>query len=154
MRRRSPPRREIVPDVKYNSLHITMFINRMMYGGKRSTATGQMYEALDLVAERSKKDPLEVFEAALRNVKPTLEVKPRRVGGSTYQVPVDVKEYRGVTLAMRWIIQNARKRTGRTFASKLAGEFMDASGGQGASIKRKDEVHRMAEANLAFAHFR
>jgi small subunit ribosomal protein S7 len=154
MRRRSPPRREIAPDVKYNSLHITMFINRMMYGGKRSTATGQMYGAMDMVAERTKKDPLEIFESALRNVKPTLEVKPRRVGGSTYQVPVDVKEFRGVTLAMRWIIQNARKRSGRTFAAKLAGEFMDAAGGQGASIKRKDEVHRMAEANLAFAHFR
>jgi small subunit ribosomal protein S7 len=154
MRRRSPPRREIAPDVKYNSLHVTMFINRMMYGGKRSTATGQMYDAFDLVAERTKKDPLEVFESALRNVKPTLEVKPRRVGGSTYQVPVDVKEFRGVTLAMRWLIQNARKRSGRTFSAKLAGELMDASTGQGASIKRKDEVHRMAEANLAFAHFR
>lgn len=154
MRRRSPARREIAPDVKYNSLYVAMFINRMMYGGKRSTATRLMYDALDMVAERTKKDPLEVFEAALRNVKPTLEVKPRRVGGSTYQVPVDVKEFRGVTLAMRWIIQNARKRSGKTFSAKLAGELMDSASGQGASIKRKDEVHRMAEANLAFAHFR
>lgn len=154
MRRRSPDRREIVPDVKFNNVHVTMFVNRMMYGGKRSTATGQFYEAMDLVAERSKKDPLEIFESALRNVTPTLEVRPRRVGGSTYQVPVDVKQFRGVTLAMRWIIQNSRKRTGRTFSSKLAGELMDAASGQGASIKRKDEVHRMAEANLAFAHFR
>ncbi|MCU0511289.1 MAG: 30S ribosomal protein S7 [Anaerolineae bacterium] len=154
MRRRTPVRREIAPDVKYNNLHITMFINRMMYGGKRSTATRLMYDALDLVAERTRKDPVEVFESALRNVKPTLEVKPRRVGGSTYQVPVDVKEFRGITLAMRWLIQNARKRSGRTFSGKLAGEFMDAATGQGASIKKKDEVHRMAEANLAFAHFR
>lgn len=154
MRRRAPVRREIAPDVKFNNLHVSMFVNRMMYGGKRSTALGLVYDALDLVAERSKKDPIEVFESALRNVKPTLEVKPRRVGGSTYQVPVDVKEYRGITLAMRWIIQNARKRSGKTFAQKLAGELLDASTGQGASIKKKDEVHRMAESNLAFAHFR
>jgi small subunit ribosomal protein S7 len=154
MRRRSPARREIAPDVKYNSLHITMFINRMMYGGKRSTAQRLMYDALDLVAERSKKDPLEVFETALRNVTPTLEVKPRRVGGSTYQVPVEVKNSRGVTLAMRWIIANSRSRAGKSFSQKLAAELLDASTGQGSSVKRKDEVHRMAEANLAFAHFR
>lgn len=154
MRRKKPERREVLPDVRYNNRHISMFVNRMMYGGKKSTALGVMYDALEMVAERSKKDPIEVFESALRNVQPTVEVKPRRVGGSTYQVPVDVKAYRGVTLAMRWIIQNARKRSGRNMASKLANEFMDASTGQGASIKRKDEVHKMAEANRAFAHFR
>jgi small subunit ribosomal protein S7 len=154
MRRKTPVRREVLPDVRYNSKHLTMFVNRMMYGGKKSTALGVVYTAMELVAERSKKDPVEVFEAALRNVQPTVEVKPRRVGGSTYQVPVDVKAYRGVTLAMRWIIQNARKRSGRNMASKLANELMDASTGQGASIKRKEEVHKMAEANRAFAHFR
>ncbi len=154
MRRKTPVRREVLPDARYSNKHLTMFVNRMMYGGKKSTALGVVYTAMELVAERSKKDPMEVFEAALRNVQPTVEVKPRRVGGSTYQVPVDVKAYRGLTLAMRWIIQNARKRTGRNMASKLANELMDASTGQGASIKRKDEVHKMAEANRAFAHFR
>lgn len=154
MRRRSPTKREVVPDVKFNNQHITMFVNRMMYGGKRSTALKIMYDALDLVAERAKKDPLEVFEQALRNVAPTLEVKPRRVGGSTYQVPIEVKQSRGITLAMRWIISNSRSRSGKSMSQKLAAELQDASTGQGASIKRKDEVHRMAEANLAFAHFR
>jgi small subunit ribosomal protein S7 len=154
MRRRSPAKREVVPDVKFNNAHITMFVNRMMYGGKRSTALKIMYDALDMVSERAKKDPVEVFELALRNVSPTLEVKPRRVGGSTYQVPIEVKQSRGITLAMRWIISNSRSRSGKSMSQKLAAELLDASTGQGASIKRKDEVHRMAEANLAFAHFR
>ncbi len=144
----------MVPDAKFNNEHVAMFVNRMMYGGKKSTALGVMYAALDLVAERTKKDPIEVFETALRNVQPTVEVKPRRVGGSTYQVPVEVRSYRGITLAMRWIIQNARKRSGKSMAQKLAAELIDASTGQGASVKRKDETHRMAEANRAFAHFR
>lgn len=154
MRRRTPVKRPVTPDARYNSIHLTMFINRMMYGGKRSTATRVVYEALDMVAERAKKDAIEVFETALRNVQPTVEVKPRRVGGSTYQVPVEVRQNRGVTLAMRWLIANARKRGGRNMASKLASELMDASTGQGASVKKKDEVHKMAEANRAFAHFR
>jgi len=154
MRRKTPAKRIVVPDVKFNNVHLTMFVNRMMYGGKRSTALGLMYAALDSIQERQKRDPIEVFEAALRNVSPTLEVKPRRVGGSTYQVPIEVKSSRAVTHAMRWIIQNARKRSGKTFSGKLAAELMDAAGGQGASIKRKEEVHRMAEANLAFAHFK
>jgi small subunit ribosomal protein S7 len=154
MRRKTPVKRPVVPDAKFNNEHVTMFVNRMMYGGKKSTALGVMYEALDLVAERTKKDPIEVFETALRNVQPTVEVKPRRVGGSTYQVPVEVRSYRGITLAMRWIIQNARKRSGKSMAQKLSAELIDASTGQGASVKRKDETHRMAEANRAFAHFR
>jgi small subunit ribosomal protein S7 len=154
MRRKTPVKRPVVPDAKFNNEHITMFVNRMMYGGKKSTALGVMYEALDLVAERTKKDPVEVFETALRNVQPTVEVKPRRVGGSTYQVPIEVRSYRGITLAMRWIIQNARKRSGKSMAQKLSAELIDASTGQGASVKRKDETHRMAEANRAFAHFR
>lgn len=143
-----------MPDARYNSVHVTMFINRMMHGGKKSTATRVMYDAFDMVAERAKKDPLEVFESALRNTQPTVEVKPRRVGGSTYQVPVEVRQQRGITLAMRWLIANARKRGGRNMASKLAAELMDAASGQGASVKKKDEVHKMAEANRAFAHFR
>jgi small subunit ribosomal protein S7 len=154
MRRRTPAKRPVTPDARYNSIHVTMFINRMMYGGKKSTATRVMYDAFDMVAERAKKDPLEVFEGALRNAQPTVEVKPRRVGGSTYQVPVEVRAQRGVTLAMRWLIANARKRGGRNMASKLAAELMDAASGQGASVKKKDEVHKMAEANRAFAHFR
>ncbi len=154
MRRKTPVKRPVVPDAKFNNEHVTMFVNRMMYGGKKSTALGVMYEALDLVADRTKKDPIEVFETALRNVQPTVEVKPRRVGGSTYQVPVEVRSYRGITLAMRWIIQNARKRSGKSMAQKLSAELIDASTGQGASVKRKDETHRMAEANRAFAHFR
>lgn len=154
MRRRTPVKREVIPDAKYNNVYLTMFVNRMMYGGKKSTALGVVYEALDLVVERTKKEAMEVFEAALRNTQPTVEVKPRRVGGSTYQVPIEVKSYRGITLAMRWIIQNARKRSGKSMATKLAAELMDASTGQGASVKKKDETHRMAEANRAFAHFR
>lgn len=154
MRRRTPPERPVIPDARYNNQHITMFVNRMMYGGKKSTAFRIMYTALDIIEDRMKTEPQEVFESALRNVSPTVEVKPRRVGGSTYQVPVEVNQLRGITLAMRWLIQNSRKRGGRNMASKLANELMDAAQGQGASVKRRDEVHKMAEANRAFAHFR
>lgn len=154
MRRRVPVKREVLPDGKYNNKHISMFVNRMMYGGKKSTALRVIYEALTLVEERTKNDPVELFETALRGVMPTIEVKPRRVGGSTYQVPVDVRQERGMNLAMRWIIGNARKRGGRSMAAKLAAELMDSAQGQGASVKKRDEVHKMAEANRAFAHFR
>ncbi|QPC84797.1 30S ribosomal protein S7 [Phototrophicus methaneseepsis] len=154
MRRRTPPKHNVEPDPKFASIHISMFINRLMYGGKKSTARRIMYDALDIVAERTSKDPVEVFDTALRNVRPTVEVKPRRVGGSTYQVPVDVKDTRAVTLAMRWLIDNSRSRGGRTMASRLAAELMDAANGQGNSVRRRDEVHRMAEANRAFAHFK
>lgn len=153
-RRNSPPRRRVPPDSKYNNVHITMFVNRMMRGGKRSIALSIMYTALEIIEERQKKDPVEVFEQALRNVTPAVEVKPRRVGGSTYQVPVEVPHDRAVSLAMRWLLQNSRSRSGRGMANKLASELMDASTGQGASVKRKDDTHRMAEANRAFAHFR
>lgn len=153
-RRNRPPKRIPNPDVKFKNLHIAMFINRLMYGGKRSTAAGIMYTALDLVADRAKKDPVEVFETALRNIMPAVEVKPRRVGGSTYQVPIDVTQERGVALAMRWLIQFARSRGGRSMSEKLAAEMLDAFNGQGNAIKKKDETHRMAEANRAFAHFR
>lgn len=154
MRRKTPPKRKVTPDAKYNSVFVTMFVNRMMYGGKRSTALRVLYGAFDMIQDRMNTDPLEIFETALRNVQPAIEVKPRRVGGSTYQVPTEVSRERGIALAMRWLIQNSRSRGGRSMASKLANELMDAAQGQGASVRRKDEVHRMAEANRAFAHFR
>ncbi|HRL12119.1 MAG TPA: 30S ribosomal protein S7 [Aggregatilineales bacterium] len=153
-RRKSPPKRIVPLDNKYNNLHIAMFINRMMYGGKKSTAQGIMYDALALLEERMKRDPVEVFELALRNATPTVEVKPRRVGGSTYQVPVEVPHDRAVSLAMRWILQFARSRGGKGMANKLAAELQEAANGQGNAVKRKDDTHRMAEANRAFAHFR
>jgi small subunit ribosomal protein S7 len=131
-----------------------MFINRMMYGGKKSTARRVLYDALELVEERAKKDPSEVFEQALKNVTPILEVKPRRVGGSTYQVPVEVAPSRAMSLAMRWMLAAARGRGGRSMAEKLAAEFLDAANGQGSAVKKKDDTHRMAEANRAFAHYR
>ncbi|MCU0495803.1 MAG: 30S ribosomal protein S7 [Anaerolineae bacterium] len=153
-RRNSPPKRVVPADNKYNNVHITMFINRMMYGGKKSVAQRIMYDALELVEERAKRSPIEIFELALRNVTPSVEVKPRRVGGSTYQVPVDVPTERGVSLAMRWILQFSRTRSGRGMSQKLAAELMDAANNQGNSVKKKEETHRMAEANRAFAHFR
>ena len=154
MRRKTPEKRDVLPDAKYGNKHITMFVNRLMIGGKKSTAFKIMYTAFDIIEERMGQDPSEVFESALSNVRPTVEVKPRRVGGSTYQVPTEVKPQRGVTLAMRWLINNTRSRGGRSMSAKLAAELMDAAQGQDASVKRKDEVHKMAEANRAFAHFK
>jgi small subunit ribosomal protein S7 len=153
-RRNSPPKRRVAPDNKYNNVYVTMFINRMMYGGKRSTAMNIMYDAFNIIEERASRSPVEVFEQALRNVTPAVEVKPKRVGGSTYQVPIEVPQERATSLAMRWLLQNARSRSGRGMAMKLANELLDAANGQGASVKRKDDTHRMAEANRAFAHFR
>ena len=153
-RRFAPPKREIEPDVKYNNVHVTMFVNRMMQGGKKSTASRVVYDAMALVEERAKRDPVEVFEQALRNTTPVLEVKPRRVGGSTYQVPVEVEPTRALSLAIRWLLQASRGRGGRSMAEKLAAELMDAAGGQGSAIKKKEDTHRMAEANRAFAHYR
>jgi small subunit ribosomal protein S7 len=152
-RRNRAPKRPVLPDSKYNSTHVTMFINRMMYGGKKSTAQRIMYTAFDIIEERTKQNPNEVFEAALRNVAPAVEVKPRRVGGSTYQVPIEVDPYRGLTLAMRWILGNARNGRGRSMSEKLANELLDAFNNTGNSIKKKEDTHRMAEANRAFAHF-
>ncbi len=155
MSRRKRAVRRIVPaDKRYNNLHIQMFINRMMYGGKKSTAQAIIYRALEIVEEKAKRDPVEVFEVALRNVTPAVEVKPMRVGGSTYQVPVEVPYARATALAMRWLLETARNRGGRNMAEKLSSELLDAASGQGASIKKKDDTHRMAEANRAFAHFK
>ncbi|WP_119071888.1 30S ribosomal protein S7 [Aggregatilinea lenta] len=153
-RRYRPPQREVEPDVKYNNVRITMFVNRMMFGGKKSTALRVVYDAMALIEERAKRDPVEVFETGLRNATPMLEVKPRRVGGSTYQVPVEVGADRANSLAMRWLLAAARARGGRSMAEKLAAEFMDAANNQGAAIKKKEDTHRMAEANRAFAHYR
>ncbi len=153
-RRSRPVRRPTIPDERYNNLLISMFINRMMHGGKKSTARRVMYDALALVEDRAKREPIEVFETALRNAAPAVEVKPKRVGGSTYQVPMEVSPDRGLSLAMRWILAAARSRGGQSMSEKLAGELLDAFGGQGAAIKRKEETHRMAEANRAFAHYR
>lgn len=153
-RRYRPQRRPVLPDIRYNSVMVGMFINRMMQRGKKSLARRIFYTAMDLIGERSKRDPLEVLEIALRNATPTVEVKAKRVGGSTYQVPVDVDKDRGESLAMRWILSAARSRGGRSMAEKLAAEVMDAFNNTGAAVKKKDETHRMAEANRAFAHYR
>ena len=153
-RRYRPERREVVPDLRYNSRRVSMFINRMMKHGKKSTAVGIMYDCFDLMEERTKRNPLEVFEQAMQNATPAVEVKPRRVGGATYQVPIEVPVYRQQTLAIRWLLAAARSRNGRSMAEKLAAEFMDAANKQGAAVKRKDDAHRMAEANRAFAHYR
>jgi small subunit ribosomal protein S7 len=153
-RRYTPAKREIKPDQRYGSVEIAMFVNRLMVGGKKSTAYSVMYGALDIVAERAKRDPVEAFSQALKNVTPALEVKPRRVGGSTYQVPVEVLPHRRATLAMRWLLEAARSRSGKSMAEKLASEILDALQNQGAAAKRKEDTHRMAEANRAFAHYR
>jgi small subunit ribosomal protein S7 len=153
-RRFRPPKREVPPDVKYNNVHVEMFINRMMVGGKKSTARRVLYEAFEQMEERAKRDPVEMFEQGLRNVTPILEVKPRRVGGSTYQVPVEVDPRRAIALAMRWMLAAARGRAGRSMAEKLAAEFMDAANNQGSAVKKKEDTHRMAEANRAFASYR
>ena len=153
-RRNSAVKRQISPDVRYNSLMVQMFINRMMYSGKKSTAQGIMYGTLALIEERTKRPGLEVFEQAMRNATPQIEVKPRRVGGATYQVPVEVPADRRNTLARRWLLGAARTRGGKSMVEKLAGELMDAAAGNGAAIKKREETHKMAEANRAFAHFR
>ncbi|CAG1011929.1 MAG: 30S ribosomal protein S7 [Anaerolineae bacterium] len=153
-RRYRPQRRPTLPDIRYNSVLIGMIINRMMRAGKKSTARQVLYDALDLVAERTKKDAMEVLNTAMANATPAVEVKPKRVGGSTYQVPIEVGKERGESLAMRWILSGARSRGGKSMAEKLAAEVMDAAAGQGSAVKKKDETHRMAEANRAFAHYR
>ena len=152
-RRNSPERRPVEPDMKYNSERVSMFINRLMYDGKKSTATRVLYNSFDLIENRGDRPAIEVFEEALKNVGPRVEVRPKRVGGTTYQVPYEVNNYRALTLAMRWLLASARKRSGRSMSEKLANELMDAAKGQGASVKKRDDTHRMADANRAFAHF-
>jgi small subunit ribosomal protein S7 len=154
MRRTKPIKRTIPGDVRYGNTLVQGFINRLMRKGKKSTAARTVYQAMAMIEERAKREPVEVFEQALRNVAPALEVKPRRVGGATYQVPVEVASDRRVSLAMRWITAAARARGGKSMAEKLAGELMDAANNTGAAIKRREETHKMAEANRAFAHYR
>ena len=153
-RRYRPEKRPLTADVRFNSASVQEFINRMMHSGKKSTAVRVMYSAMALAGERAKKDPIEVFESALKNVGPLIEVKPRRVGGATYQVPVEVSPDRRQSLAMRWIIAAARSRAGKSMSEKLAGELLDASNNTGTAIKKREETHKMAEANRAFAHYR
>ena len=153
-RRARVVRRETPPDSKFGSRSLAKFINKVMVGGKKSLAERIVYTALDRVENQARQNPLDVYEQAMRNVTPVLEVKPRRVGGATYQVPVEIRGDRRVSLAMRWLIGAARNRPGRSMAEKLAAEILDASRGQGATVKRKDDTHRMAEANKAFAHYR
>jgi small subunit ribosomal protein S7 len=153
-RRREVPKREILPDPKFGSTQITKFVNMIMQSGKKSTAEAIMYNALDAISQRGKGESLEVLDHALENVSPMVEVKSRRVGGATYQVPVEVRADRRVTLAMRWIIDAARRRGEKSMQLKLAGELMDASENRGSAVKKREDTHRMAEANKAFAHFR
>ena len=154
MRRTKPERRSVEPDVKYSSELLTHFINRVMKKGKKSTARRVVYDAFDIIEERTNQNPLEVFENAISNVGPVLEVKPRRVGGATYQVPMEVRQTRRNALAIRWIINFAEARSGKTMSDKLAAELLDAYNERGAAVKKKDDTHRMAEANKAFAHYR
>jgi small subunit ribosomal protein S7 len=147
-------RRELQPDPLYNSTLVTKFINSMMYGGKRSTSQRIMYDALGVVQQKTQDDPLKVFKKAVDNVKPALEVKSRRVGGSNYQVPVEVNANRRTSLALRWLIGFARKRPERGMVQKLASEFLDASNLRGGAVKKREDTHKMAEANKAFAHYR
>ena len=153
-RRNRPEKRIIQPDVRYSSKEVQSFINRVMKNGKKSTATAIVYKAFDLVEERAKKNPLEVFMTAFKNVSPLMEVRPRRVGGATYQVPMEVDSARQFALASRWIIGATRARSGKSFAEKLAAELMDAANNQGTSVRKREEAHRMAEANRAFSHYR
>jgi len=153
-RRNMPPEREIKPDARYGNVTIAKFINRIMTKGKKSTAERIVYDAMTVIEEKTKRNPLDVFEQAIKNVTPLLEVKPRRVGGATYQVPVEVNVNRRLSLAMRWLIQTSRNRSGRSMSEKLASELMDAAQGTGMTIKKKDDTHKMAEANKAFAHYR
>ncbi|HLF88806.1 MAG TPA: 30S ribosomal protein S7 [Anaerolineales bacterium] len=155
MSRRNRPERNIVdPDVRYNSMQLQSFINRIMKNGKKSVAAHLVYDAFDIIQERTKKNPLEVFELALKNAGPIMEVRPRRVGGATYQVPMEVPEYRRFALATRWLIASSRVRSGNSFSQKLAAELMDAANNTGSSVRKREESHKMAEANRAFSHYR
>jgi small subunit ribosomal protein S7 len=147
-------KREIYPDSRYNSEMVVQIIHRIMQDGKKRKAENIVYNALDIASERIKRAPIDLLEQALRNSTPLLEVKPRRVAGATYRVPVEVKGNRGTSLAIRWLVKSAKARSGKSMAEKLAAEFIDAVQGQGATIKKREEIHKMAEANRAFVHFR
>jgi len=153
-RKRVAAKRKIAPDPKYNSVLVAKFVNNLMKRGKKSTAQSILYGAFDIIEDKSKTDPLNAFQTALENVRPVIEVKSRRVGGSTHQVPTEVRPARRQALSMRWVISFAKARGEKTMAAKLAGELIDAANERGAAIKKKEDTHRMAEANKAFAHYR
>jgi small subunit ribosomal protein S7 len=153
-RRREVPERNIIPDAKYNSKLVAKFIASLMRDGKKSVAESVMYGAFEIIEQKAKGEPIKVFEQALDNVRPMIEVKSRRVGGSTYQVPTEIRPSRRTALAIRWLISYARGRSELGFAAKLAGEMMDAAGSRGAAVKKKEDTHKMADANKAFAHYR
>jgi small subunit ribosomal protein S7 len=154
MRRAKPEVREILPDIRYNSVQVQTMVQHVLKRGKKSVALGLVYDAMDMIQERTQKSPIEVFETALKNVSPVMEVRPRRVGGATYQVPMEVSADRRTTLAIRWILSAARDRSGKSFPDKLAGELIDAFNETGTAIRKRDETHKMAEANRAFSHYR
>ena len=153
-RRGNVPKREILPDPLYNSIVVTKLVNSIMLDGKKGVAQKVVYGAFDIIKEKTEKDPMEVYTQAMENIMPSLETKSRRVGGSTYQVPMEVRPERRQTLGLRWLTAYARKRSERTMAERLAGEILDAANNTGAAVKKRDEVHKAAEANKAFAHFR
>jgi len=153
-RRAQPAKRNIPPDARYQNVTVARLVNKLMMGGKKSVAERITYEALQIMERGEKKDSVTLLEQAIRNATPLLEVKPRRVGGATYQVPVEVRANRGLSLAIRWLVKSARARTGKSMAEKLAAELSDAAKGQGVTIKKREDTHRMAEANKAFAHYR
>ena len=153
-RKRKAPVRKVYPDPKFHSEVVSKFINSIMYDGKRSTAEKILYDALDKIKEKGKEDPIKVFNSAISNVKPNLEVRSRRVGGATYQVPVEVKSKRAQALAIRWLVDSARKRKDKHMSDKIFNELYDAYEKKGAAVKKREDVHKMAESNKAFAHFR
>ena len=153
-RRAAAVRREVQPDAKYNNRLVTQLINKVLLDGKKSVAERIVYDAFDIVEQRTEQDPLSVFKKAMDNVRPTLEVKPKRVGGATYQVPMEVNSRRATTLAIRWMVNFSRARKEKTMAQRLANEIIDASNGVGASVKRREDLYKMAEANRAFSHYR
>ncbi|WP_423602153.1 30S ribosomal protein S7 [Sphingomonas sp. MS122] len=153
-RRRRPEKREILPDPKFGDIVLSKFMNSVMLDGKKSVAEGIVYSALDTVEQRAKKDPIGVFHEALNNIKPGIEVRSRRVGGATYQVPVEVRPERAQALAIRWLIASARNRSENTMSARLSGELLDASNNRGNAVKKREDTHRMAEANRAFSHYR
>ncbi len=153
-RRREVPKRELIPDPKYKDVTVSRFINGLISRGKKGLAERIVYNAFEIVESKTKQPALKIFKQALSNVKPMVQVKSRRVGGATYQVPVEVNAHRGQSVAMRWLVQSAKSRRGKSMEEKLAQEFMEASRNEGAAIKKKEDTHRMAEANKAFAHYR
>ena len=154
MRKRQAEKREVLADPKFNSKVVTKLINRIMIGGKRGTAQNILYEAFNIVKDKTGEDPMEVFNKAYKNIEPQLEIRSRRIGGGNYQVPVEVREERKQTLALRWLVQYAKNRNGKGMAEKLADEIIDAANGTGGAVKKREDTHKMAEANKAYAHYR